>query len=438
MATLITAHKIRMHPTPEQVAYLKRAAGTRRFVYNWGLAEWNRQYAAYKEEQATIPEAERKLKPPTAMDLKQQFNAIRAKEFPWTYEVTKCACEGAFFDLGDAFKRCFAGQTQHPKFKKKGKSHESFYLSNDKFTIGSHWISIPGLGTFITTHREYVTGQPTKGIQKVRRKLGTVNLAEKLRFVDDAAPLPTKKRNARKQVRCQAVRIVGATVSAHAGWWYVSLHVQVQVADPPKQEAIVGIDAGLKTTATVSNGRVLENQKPLKSHLTKLGKLQRALSRCQKTKDEDTGHWIYSQNYQKRRVKVARKHKQIADIRADAQHKFTTEIARTCGVVGIEDLHIKGMLKNHRKARATADAAMGQLVHLLRTTVAAAGGIVFIAERWFPSTKKCSQCGHKKKRMPEKHRTYICLQCGLVIDRDLNAARNLEAFAREMLRQLPI
>jgi putative transposase len=162
------------------------------------------------------------------------------------------------------------------------------------------------------------------------------------------------------------------------------------------------------------------------------------MSRCQKTKDEETGHLVYSKNYEKRRVRVARKHKQIADIREDAQHKFTTEIGRTCGVVGIEDLHIKGMLKNHRKARATADAAMGQLLQLLRTKLAAAGGMVFIADRWFPSTKQCSRCGHKKKRMPEKHRTYICLKCGLVIDRDLNAARNLETFAREMLRQLPI
>ncbi len=430
MATLIKAHKIRLNPTPEQIAYLKRAAGTRRFVYNWGLAEWKRQYAAYQ--------AGEQDKPPTAMDLKQQFNAIREQEYPWTYEVTKCAGEGAFFDLGDAFKRFFAGQTQYPHFKKKGRSQESFYLSNDKFTIGSQWISIPGLGSFLTDQREKAGGPPLQGLRKVQRQLGTVNLAEKLRFVDGSASQPHKQRNARKQVRCQTVKIVGATVSCQAGWWYVSIQVQIHISDPPKREAVVGIDAGLKTTATVSDGRVLENQKPLKHHLTKLGKLQRKLSRCQKMKDETTGKTIYSHNYQKQRVKVARQHQQIAALRADAQHKFTTEIARTCGVVGIEDLHITGMLKNHRRARATADAAMGQMLRFLRTKLAATGGIVFIADRWFPSTKRCSGCGHKKKRMPEKHRTYICLKCGLVIDRDLNAARNLEAFAREMLRQLPV
>ena len=437
MATVIKTHQIRMNPKPEQMAYLKRAAGTRRFVYNWGLAEWQRQYAAYQEDQAKPPTEQQHFQPPNAMDLKQQFNALRGRQFPWMYAVTKCVGEGAFFDLADAFKRFFAGQTQYPKFKKKGKSHESFYLNNDKFTIGSHWISIPGLGSFLTDQREKATGHPIKGVRKVQRKLGTINLAEKLRFVVGTSPYLQKHRNARKQVRCQSVKILGATVSLHAGWWYVSIHVQIQVPDLLKQEAVVGIDAGLKTTAMVSDGRVLENQKPLKSHLAKLGKLQRALSRCPKTKDTATGHTIFSQNYQKQRVKVARQHKRIADIRADAQHKFTTEIARTCGVVGIEDLHIKGMLKNHRKARATADAAMGQLLQFLRTKLAAAGGIVFIADRWFPSTKLCSGCGYKKKRMPEKHRTYICLHCGMVIDRDLNAARNLEAFAREMLRLLP-
>ncbi len=375
MATLITAHKIRLNPTPEQVEYLKRAAGTRRFVYNWGLAEWNRQYAAYKTEQETVPAEQRTLKPPNAMDLKQQFNAIRQTEFPWTYDVTKCAGEGAFFDLGDAFKRFFSGQTQYPKFKKKGKSHESFYLSNDKFTMGSQWISTPGLGSFITKQREAATGQPIRGLKKVQRAFGTVNLAEKLRFVTTGAPHPQKKRNARKQVRCQTVTIVGATVSCHAGWWYVSIHVQIHISDPPKREAVVGIDAGLKTTATVSDGRVLENQKPLKHHLTKLGKLQRKLSRCQKTRDETTGKTTYSHNYQKQRIKVARQHQQIADIRQDAHHKFTTEIARTCGVVGIEDLHIRGMLKNHRRARATADAAMGQTLRFLRTKLAAAGAL---------------------------------------------------------------
>ena len=115
---------------------------------------------------------------------------------------------------------------------------------------------------------------------------------------------------------------------------------------------------------------------------------------------------------------------------------FTTELARTCGIIGLEDLNILGMMANRKLARAVADAAMGQLLQFLKTKVANAGGELFIASRWFPSTKRCSCCGHVKKRMPLKHRTYQCLACGLVIDRDFNAALNLACFATDMLRQL--
>ncbi len=307
----------------------------------------------------------------------------------------------------------FAGRTKYPKFKKKGKSHESFYLSNDKFTVGKYWMSIPGLGSFITTQREQQTGLKITGLAKVRRKLGTVNLAEKLRFDGN---------------------IMSATVSQHAGWWYVSLQVEVQASQHAKQEPILGIDVGLNMSAVVSDGRRLENQKPWYRYEEQLRIAQHILSRCQKTQDSETNKWVFSQHYREQRIKVARLQAHIANIRADGQHKFSAEIARTCAVLGIEDLHIQGMMKSRRKAKAVADAAMGQLLGLLETKVRAAGGHVFIASRWFPSTKLCSRCGHKKKRMPEKHRTYKCLKCGLEIDRDLNAALNLAAFALEQRR----
>jgi len=116
-----TAHKIRMNPTPEQAEYFKRACGTRRFIYNWGREQWEKQYQAYKEEQETVPEAQRTLTPPNALALKKQFNAIREQEFPWTYLVTKCVVEGAFDDLGRAYANFFAGRAAYPKYKKKGR-----------------------------------------------------------------------------------------------------------------------------------------------------------------------------------------------------------------------------------------------------------------------------------------------------------------------------
>jgi IS605 OrfB family transposase len=427
-----TAHKIRMNPTPEQVEYLKRACGTRRFIYNWGREQWEKQYQAYKLEQKTVPEEQRMLTPPNAFALKKQFHQIREQDYPWTYQVTKCVVEGAFDDLKSAYDNFFAGRADYPKYKKKGKSHESFYLSNDKFTLGSHWIAIPGLGRFILDQRP-----TTKDRGKLKRTLGTVNLAEKLRFVEEGkATVPTHTRNKRKQVLCTSVKILGATVSCEAGHWYVSIQVEIKKRRPPTPSLVVGVDVGLKQAARVSDGRRLENQRPLALHLKKLGKLQRKLSKKQKTKDPETKRTLFSNNYEKQRLKVARKHQQLANIRRDVQHKFTTELARTCGVIGIEDLNILGMMANRKLARAVADAAMGQLLQFLKTKVANAGGDLFLASRWFPSTKRCSCCGHVKKRMPLKHRTYQCLACGLLLDRDLNAALNLLGFATEMLRQL--
>jgi putative transposase len=427
-----TAHRIRMNPTLDQVEYLKRACGTRRFIYNWGREQWEKQYQAYKAEQETIAEAERTLKAPSALALKARFNAIREQAYPWTYDVTKCVVEGAFDDLKKAYDNFFAGRAAYPKYKKKGKSHESFYLSNDKFTVGSHWISIPGLGRFILDQR-----QTKKGRGKLVRKLGTVNLAEKLRFVEQGKQtVPTKKRNQRKQVVCERVNILGATVSCEAGHWYVSIQVEIKQPRPAPPTAVVGVDVGMKQAAVVSDGRRLENQRPLALHLGKLSKLQRRLSKKQQTKDPETKRTVFSKNYEKQRKKVARTHQQIANVRRDVQHKFTTELARTCGVIGIEDLNILGMMANRKLARAVADAAMGQLLQLLKTKVANAGGDLLIASRWLPSTKRCSCCGHVKKRMPLKHRTYECLICGLVIDRDLNAALNLLWFATAQLRQL--
>ena len=428
-----TAHRIRMNPTPEQVEYLKRACGTRRFIYNWGREQWEKQYQAYQYEQETVPEPEHTLKPPNALALKKQFNEIREEVYPWTYQITKCVVEGAFDDLKKAYDNFFAGRANYPVYKKKGKSHESFYLSNDKFTIGSHWISIPGLGRFILDQR-----QTRKDRGKLLRQLGTVNLSEKLRFVEQGkATVPTNKRNKCKQVVCESVKILGATVSCEAGHWYVSIQVEIKKPRPATPTAVVGVDVGIKQAAVVSDGRRLENQRPFALHLKKHGKLQRKLSKKQKTKDPETKRTVFSKNYQKQRLKVARKHQQIANIRRDVQHKFTTELARTCGVIGLEDLNILGMMANRKLARAVADAAMGQLLQFLKTKVANAGGDLFIASRWFTSTKRCSCCGHVKKRMPLRHRTYQCLICGLVIDRDLNAALNLLWFATEQLRQLP-
>src|SRR5215472_8738083 len=423
-ATRITAHQIHLHPTPEQEAYLRRATGTRRFVYNWGLAAWNQQYAEYKE-------GKREQKP-SANALKKQFQAMRETDYPWTLEVTKCVIEGAEARLGDAWTRYFKGQNQRPKFKKKHKCRESFSIANDTFTIGDHWIMVPVLGRFLLEQQEANGTLPAtiRNKHQYKRGLGKVNMAESLRFV---VPDPNQKvgtrRNARKHVPCSSVKLLGATIGMSGGYWYASIQVEVPAVSVVNTHPVVGVDVGIKAAAVVSDGRRFENQKPLTRQIRKLKRLSRAFSRKQYDPATKQG----SQNREKARVKLARFHGKLAHLRQDAQHQLTTEIARTCSVVGLEDLHVKGMFKNRTLARAMADARLGQLLRFFATKMPAVGGQAIFVDRFFPSTKKCSGCGHVKKRMPLQYRTYGCLNCGLNIDRDLNAAINLEREARRIL-----
>ncbi|GCE09809.1 RNA-guided endonuclease InsQ/TnpB family protein [Dictyobacter aurantiacus] len=422
--TTIKAHKIRLHPTPEQEDYLRRAAGTRRFVYNWGLAEWNTHYQEYQEG--------KREKKPTAHTLKKQFQAIRAREFPWTFAVTKCVIEGAFEDLGDAFSRFFKGQNTYPTFKKKNRSRESFYVANDKFSVGDHWIVVPVLGQFLLDKQQAdgMLPQKIRNKTKYKRGLGKINMAESLRFVSaDYAKTSGKWRNERKHVLCSSVKILGATIGLSGGHWYVSIHVEIPTVSVVNPHPLVGVDVGIKEAAIVSDGRRFKNHKPLSRQIKKLKRLSRSLSR--KHYDPQTKQG--SKNREKARVKLARLHGEIANMRRNSHHKLTTEMAQTCSVVGLEDLHIKGMFKNRKLARAMADAGLGQLLQFFATKMQAVGGQAIVVDRFFPSTKRCSGCGHVKKRMPLKYRTYCCLKCGVVIDRDLNAARNLEREACRML-----
>lgn len=366
---MIRTHKIRLNPTPEQLTYFAKAAGTARFVFNWGLAAWKCQYEAGEN--------------PAALSLKKQFNAVKAELFPWVYDVTKSAVEGAFQDLGTAFKNFFDGlkskrKVGYPKFKAKKRNKPSFYLANDRFSVGDHWIDIS--------------------------KLGRVNMAENLRF---------------------AGKILSARISQRAAWWFVSITVEMPDQHPINTHPPAGLDVGLLRMGTLSDGRRFENQKPLRNLLRQLKRLHRRLSRKQKG----------SHNREKARLKLAtlyygyhhaRKHR-IACIRDDILHKMTTEIARTCGLVGIEDLNVKGMLQNRKLALSLSDAALGRLLDLVESKVHTAGGVVIKVDRFFPSSKTCFHCGWKHDDLTLSDRTFCCgnTECGLKVDRDFNAAINI-------------
>lgn len=212
-------------------------------------------------------------------------------------------------------------------------------------------------------------------------------------------------------------RFIRITVSRRAGCWYASLTVEREpVAKPAPKGGVVGVDLGVKNLATLSDGTVIPNPRALGASLKTLRKAQQALSRKVKG----------SVRREKARERVARLHARVADVRADAINKATTMIAETYSVVCVEDLKVAGMVKNRHLARSVSDAALGEFRRQLEYKTARSGAVLRVVDRWFPSSKTCSNCGTVKAKLPLSERTFNCDMCGLSIDRDVNAAINIK------------
>jgi putative transposase len=362
---MLISHKIALHPNNVQATYFARAAGTARFAYNWALAEWQRQYAACQADPG--------LPQPSWLSLGRQLNAIKREKFPWMLEVTKCAPQMAIIQLGRAFANFFARRAHYPRFRRKA-AHHRFSLTNDQFRVEGKRIHIP--------------------------KLGWVRLREALRFTG---------------------RVISATVSRHAGRWYVSITVDApNVTLPPAEnQGAVGVDLGVSALATLSNGEVFTGAKALRGLLVQLRSLSRAVSRKIKG----------SRNRNKARERLAKLHARIGNLRREGLHQLTTNITRRFHTIGIEDLNVKGMLGNRRLSRAIADAGFHELRRQLTYKATWRGGQVVVANRWYPSSKTCSCCGHQLQTLTLDQRRWTCPDCGAHLDRDVNAAVNLKNMA---------
>ena len=213
-------------------------------------------------------------------------------------------------------------------------------------------------------------------------------------------------------------RVLRMTVSKRAGRWYAALTVEREdrEAQQAQQGGAVGVDLGVKTLATLSDGTVIENPRPLRKSERKLKRAQKALSR--KT--------MGSKRRAKARAKVARIHAHVANQRGDAMHKATTWLASTYSDISIEDLNTAGMARNRRLAKAIMDAAFGEFRRQLEYKTAHSGAALHVVDRWFASSKTCSKCGRVKAKLSLAERVYKCDGCGLVMDRDLNAAINIK------------
>ena len=363
---MIVAHKIALDPNKVQATYFARAAGTARFAYNWALAEWKRQYEAWK--------ADNSQPKPSQAALRRQLNAIKREQFPWMLEITKCAPQMAIIQLGRAFQNFFAGRAKYPQFHKKG-MHDRFTLTNDQFDIDGSRIRIPNLGW--------------------------VRMREALRF---------------------AGKIMSATISRVADRWFVSIVVDTPDSSHlPKAEnqGEVGVDLGVSALATLSTGEMIPGPKPHKALMGRLRRLSRSLSRKVKG----------STKRKKTKAKLARLHARIAAIRSDALHKLTTDLTRRFHAIGIEDLNVRGMMANRHLARSIADMGFFEFRRQLEYKAAMRGGRVVVADRFFASSKTCSACGHKLDGLPLSVRQWTCPGCGACHDRDVNAALNLQHMA---------
>ena len=217
--------------------------------------------------------------------------------------------------------------------------------------------------------------------------------------------------------RVDGARLIRITVSRRAGHWYASLTVEREptVTTVPKGGA-VGVDLGVKNLATLSDGTVVPNPRALGTRLKALRKAQQALSRKVKG----------SARREKAKERVAKLHARVADVRADAINKATTMIASNYSVVCIEDLNVAGMMKNRHLARSVGDAALGEFRRQLEYKTARTGAVLRVVDRWFPSSKTCSNCGTVKAKLSLSERTFNCDDCGASMGRDLNAAINIE------------
>lgn len=363
---MLIAHRIALDPNHVQATYFARAAGTARFAWSWALGEWQCQRQARR--------ADPSLPAPSEARLRRQLNSIKREQFPWMYDVTKCAAQEAIIDLSATFDSFFAKRGRYPRFKKKG-GRESFCAANEAgaFRADGRRLRLP--------------------------VVGWVRMREAVRFSG------TLKR---------------VSVSREAQRWYASILVDTDDVQPVEQPRdAVGVDLGVTTLATLSDGATIPGPKAHQRLLQRLRRQHRALSRKRKG----------SANRRKAKARLARLHARVANIRRDATHKATTMLVRTYRRIGIEDLNVQGMAGNRHLARSIMDGGFFEFRRQLTYKAAWYGATLVVADRWFPSSKTCSCCGSVNAGLALSQRTFTCGSCNYEAGRDHNAARNLRHLA---------
>lgn len=366
------AYKVELDPNNKQRTVLVKFAGAARFAWNWGLAERVKEYKETGESSNFIEQS-------------RHFNSLKKVEFPWAYDVSSQCFQEALRDLDEAYKHFFRrvkkGENPgFPKFKSRKKGVNNFRLKGSIYVEVSR-IKLPRLPWIRLKERGYI---PTRG-----------------------------------------VHILSVTVSEKAGRWFVSVNCKQEIDVFPATSEPIGVDLGIKDLAVCSDGRRFNNPKPLQKVLRQLARKQRELSRREKG----------GKNREKSRKKVVKLHYRVANIRKDVLHKVTTAITARSkpsserpSMVVIEDLNIREMMKDRYLSRIIADASWCELRRQLEYKTIWCGEKLVVADRFFPSSKLCSNCGCINSELTLADRKWTC-GCGAVLDRDLNAACNLRDLA---------
>lgn len=363
---MLKGFKTKLNPNNEQRTKFAQHAGISRWTYNWGLDICHQILEARSQAKA---KNEASPKFPTAIDLHKRLNAEIKPEHQWFYQSSKCAPQQALRDLDNAWKRRMKIKGSGAPKRKKKFVNDHFYLEGS-IQIKSGFIQLP--------------------------RIGLVRLHEK--------------------VANQKLKSV--TVSRKASDWFVSFKIEFEPVAVQQGNGLVGVDVGIKTLATLSDGTVFPSLKPYKTNKTKLKVLQRKLAR----------QVIGGKNREKTKQKIALLHARIANIRNDATHKLTSYLTKNHSEVVIEDLNVLGMMKNHCLAGAIADSGFYEFRRQLEYKALWYGSIVVVIDRFYPSSKLCSHCGNIQP-MPLHLRQYDCSNCSLSLDRDLNAAINIRNYS---------
>jgi putative transposase len=351
-----------------QRTQLAQHAGVARHAWNWGLDLCKKILDHNREN------PEDRLRIPSAIDLHKLLVKWVKVEHHWYYEVSKTSPQYALIYLSRALNDCFKKKSigngrvvSFPRFKKKGQ-HDSFTLEGT-IKVGHRSIQLPKLGVLKTYER-----------------------------------LPN------------GVTPKTAIISRTAKRWFIAFSYEIEPNITTKVFGACGVDLGIKTLATLSTGKTWTNPQNNRKSQARLARLQKAASRKVKG----------SRNRHKANMKVAKQHARTANIRKDTLNKLTTYLAKNHSQVVIEDLNVSGLMANHCLAKSIADLGMYEFRRQLTYKCELYGSELVIVDRFFPSSKTCSACGHVQD-MPLQERIFNCGKCGVVIERDLNAALNLRS-----------